>query len=277
MGLRLIHLSDIHFGYEDVPALEAATEFVRATPFDLLMITGDITQFGDEAEFEAAARWLDALPGPKLSTPGNHDTPWAGLAERLVMPWERYDRLIAPLTAPHFSAPGLMVRSINSARGWQIRLNWSKGEVSRGQAQRAGTALETAAPAARRIVACHHPLIEVPGGPMTGRVRGGRFAAERLVSAGADLIVTGHLHAPFVQALPFGDRLTFAVGAGTLSRRERGEPASFNVINIDGDNLTVAVMAWNGRTLHVGRAWEVTLRSRPAVAASGGTHGRQGC
>ena len=100
---------------------------------------------------------------------------------------------------------------------------------------------------------------------MTARVRGGAHAARRLVKAGADLIVTGHLHAPFVQALPFGDGLTYAVGAGTLSRRERGEPPSFNVITLDGDRLTVAVMAWDGHALGVGRAWEVALRPRPTT------------
>lgn len=266
MALRLIQLSDIHFGFEDTAAVEAAAEFVRGAPFDLLMITGDITQLGAEAEFVAAAAWLGVLPGPKLSTPGNHDTPWAGLAERFLMPWERYDRTIAPLAVESFNAPGLAVWSLNSARGWQIRMNWSKGEVSRRQAEAAGEALEAAPMEARRVVALHHPLIEVAGGPMTGRVRGGAHAAQRLVKAGADVIVSGHLHAPFVQALPFGDGLTYAVGAGTLSRRERGEPPSFNVITLDGDRLTVAVMAWDGQALGVGRAWEVALRPRPTAA-----------
>ncbi len=263
MALRLIQMSDIHFGYEDAAAVAAAADYVRAEPFDLLMLTGDITQLGAEKEFAAAAVWLETLPGPILSTPGNHDTPWAGLVERALMPWDRYNRLIGPVTQASFIAPGLTVRSMNSARGWQIRLNWSKGEVSAGQARRAGEALEAAAPGARRVLACHHPLIEVPGEPMTSRVRGGQHAARRLVRAGADLVVTGHLHVPFVQALPYGDGLTYAVGAGTLSRRERGEPPSFNVITLEDDRMTVAVMAWDGTALHLGRAWEVALRPRP--------------
>jgi hypothetical protein len=46
--------------------------------------------------------------------------------------------------------------------------------------------LAAAPPSALRVLACHHPLIEAAGGPMTGRVRGGHFAAHRLVAAGAD-------------------------------------------------------------------------------------------
>jgi len=267
MALRLIQLSDIHFGFEDAGALEAATAYVRETPFDLLVITGDITQRGAEPEFQAAAAWLGALPGPKLATPGNHDTPWAGLGARVVAPWARYDRMISPLVEQHFSAPGLVVRGLNTARGWQLRLNWSKGAVSGDQATQAAQALQAAAPDARRVVVLHHPLLEIPGGPMTGRVRGGAAAAERLALAGADLILSGHVHTPFVQALPFGDGRSFAVGAGTLSRRERGELPGFNVIEIDGDDLTVSAMAWDGAGLKLAHAWAVELR--PTGRASG--------
>ncbi|MGA0599518.1 metallophosphoesterase family protein [Caulobacter sp. KR2-114] len=266
MALRLIQLSDIHFGFEDPAALEAATAYVRETPFDLLAITGDITQLGADPEFAAAAAWLSTLPGPRLATPGNHDTPWAGLAERLTAAWARYDRSISPLVERHFTAPGLKVRSINSARGWQVRLNWSKGHVSRGQAAHAADALASA-PHERKVVVVHHPLMEIPGGPMTGRVRGGVHAAERLTLAGADLILSGHVHTPFVQALPFGDHRTFAVGAGTLSRRLRGEPPGFNVIDIRGDDLIVSAMAWDGTRLQLAHAWEVKLRPLAAIGA----------
>jgi 3',5'-cyclic AMP phosphodiesterase CpdA len=269
MALRLIQLSDIHFGFENQAAVEAAASFVRQATFDLLVISGDITQLGAEVEFAAAAAWLAGLPGAKLATPGNHDTPWAGLVERVLMPWERYERWIGPHAAGALNTPALTARSMNSARGWQIRLNWSKGEIARAQAQRAAADVQAAPPGARRIVTVHHPLMEFPGEPMTARVRGGRRAAERLALAGVDLILSGHIHTPFVQALPFGDRRTFAVGAGTLSRRERGEPAGFNVIDIDGEALTVAAMAWGGHDFQIGHAWEVTLRPPSARPGPG--------
>lgn len=267
MALRLIQLSDIHFGFEDKAALEAAAAYARETPFDLLVISGDITQLGAPPEFAAAAAWLASLPGPKLATPGNHDTPWAGIGERIIAPWSRYDRTISPLVEQHFAAPGLRVRSINSARGWQVRLNWSKGHVSRVQAARAAEALSTA-PEQRKVVVVHHPLLEVPGGPMTGRVRGGEHAAERLVLAGADLILSGHVHTPFVQALPYGDHRTFAVGAGTLSQRLRGEPPGFNVIDINEEDLMVSAMAWDGAELKLAHAWEVKLRPLSSIGAA---------
>ena len=140
-----------------------------------------------------------------------------GLAERVTAPFRRYARAVGPPEGASFHGDGLAVRAINSARGWQIRVNWSKGEVSPWQVRKAVRRLGAAAPGALKVLACHHPLVEPDHAPMTGRVRGGRFAANRLVEARVDLVLTGHLHTPFVQPLPFGDGLTYAVGAGTLS------------------------------------------------------------
>ena len=185
-----------------------------------------------------------------------------GLRERVIAPFGRFERAVGPPDWSSYEAPDLAVRALNSARGWQFRLNWSKGAVSRGQAERTASSLRAASPNAVRIVACHHPLIEVPHGPMTARVHGGRHAAERLVHAGADIVLTGHLHAPFVHPLPFGDGLTFAIGASTLSQRERGARPGFNRIDVDGDQLTVTALGWTGLALEVQQVWEVQLRSR---------------
>jgi len=267
MPVRLLHMSDIHFGGEDAPALAAATAFARDARFDLLVVTGDLTQFGHHDEFAAARRWLAQMPGPQLATPGNHDTPYLGLAERVAAPFGRYARSVGPPDDAGFAGDALAVQTINSARGWQIRLNWSKGQVSQRQARNAARRFEAAAPTALRVLACHHPLVEAAGGPMTARVRGGRFAAKRLVAAGVDMVMTGHLHAPFVQPLPFGDGMTYAVGAGTLSLRERGAPPGFNVIETLGEELSVTAMAWDGRALAVERTWLVPLRPRAGERA----------
>lgn len=267
MNLRLLHLSDIHFGGENVEALDAATAYAQATPFDLMVISGDVTQLGAPAEFAAAAAWLGRLPGPHLTLPGNHDTPWFGLIERVRDPFGHFERAIGPAAERAFEGPSLAVRAFNSARGWQIRLNWSKGAVSRRQAERAAAGLETAPDGAVRIAACHHPLVEAQGEPITARVRGGHAAARRLVAANTDIVLTGHLHAAFVQALPFGDERTYAVGAGTLSLRLRGEPPGFNVLDVAGDQLTVTAMAWTGRDLIAQETWDVALRPRSGAPA----------
>ena len=262
MTLRILHFSDIHFGGENVRALAAAQAYARSAPFDLLVISGDLTQTGSKPQFAAARSWIAGLPLPVMALPGNHDTPWLGLIQRVFAPFGRFERSIGPAAECSFENEKLAVRAFNSARGWQLRMNWSKGSVSRGQAERAARALEAAQVGALRIATCHHPLLEAQGEPMTALVHGGRRAAEILVKAGADIILTGHLHAPFVEALPFGDNQTFAVGAGTLSLRQRGVPPGFNVLEVAGDQLTVKALGWVDPELTTQNTWVVKLRAR---------------
>jgi 3',5'-cyclic AMP phosphodiesterase CpdA len=258
--VRILHLSDIHFGAENPAAIAGAADFVRAKPFDLLVISGDITQFGAAFEFEAAKRWFATLPGPMLFTPGNHDTPYAGLS-RLVAPFALYESGFGPAWSDSFACAGLAVQALNTARGVQIRLNWSKGALRPGQARAAADALEAAPAGALKVAVCHHPLHEIVGGPMTGRVRGGPRGAAILAEAKTDLVLTGHIHAPFAMALPFGDRRTYAVGAGTLSLRERGNPPGFNVIEADAECITVTALAWAGSHYDSYRTWALPRRA----------------
>jgi 3',5'-cyclic AMP phosphodiesterase CpdA len=244
--VRLAHISDIHFGGENAAAVAGATAHVNAGGFDLVVVTGDLTRFAEIDEFERAAAWLKQIRAPKLVTPGNHDAPYLAWGERIFAPFKRYEHAIGPAPAQIHQGGGFAVRGLNTARGAQPRLNWSKGQISKRQVAAAIDWFEDADPACVRIVACHHPLTEMIGGPMTGRVWGGEAAARDFAKARVDLVLSGHIHAPFTWPYPFGDRRTYAVGAGTLSIRERGAPAGFNVVEIDKVALRVAAMGWTG-------------------------------
>jgi 3',5'-cyclic AMP phosphodiesterase CpdA len=250
--IRIAHLSDIHFGAEQPAAAEAALAAVAEFAPTVTVVTGDITLNGLPREFVAARAWLDRLPHPILVTPGNHDTPYWNLALRALTPFARYRRYIGRADAAAFDGPGLAVRSLNSARGAQLRLNWSKGAMDIDPLKRidwggSGQAL--------KVFACHHPLIEIEGAPVTGGVRRGAKAAAVLAEAGVELILTGHVHIPFVTALPLTERSCHAVGAGTLSLRTRGSPASFSIIAADDAQIEVTAQGWTGDRFEPLRSW----------------------
>jgi 3',5'-cyclic AMP phosphodiesterase CpdA len=258
--LRLLHLTDVHFGAENTLAAAAAADYARTVRFDLLVLSGDITQDGRPIEFEAAARWYAALPGPKMATPGNHDMP-QGHPARLLDPFGRYEQRFGPAGSAWFDSPGLAVRAFNTARAIQLRPNWSKGALAEGQARAVAADLAKAEPGTLRVAVCHHPLVEVPDGPMTGRVIGGPAGARLLAEAGVDLILSDHVHTPFAFPLPYADGRTWQVGAATLSLRERGTPAGFNVIEVDRDHILVKAMAWTGSHFEPSRTWALSRRS----------------
>ncbi len=263
MMLKLLHLSDIHFGCENGAALDGVAAFAAQDRFDAVVVTGDVTQFGATAEFRAARAWFESLPHPRIATPGNHDTPYLGLVDRLLWPFQRYEAFIGPAAQDVLTAPGLCVATANTARGIQPRMNWSKGQVRASDVSAACGRLADV-PGVLRVAAFHHPLMEVTGGPMTGKVWGGRQASEQLALSRVDLVLTGHVHMPFAHALPFGDRQTYAVGASTLSLRERGAPAGFNVIEVDDDRIGVMALGWTGTHFETVRSWGFDRR-RPAA------------
>jgi 3',5'-cyclic AMP phosphodiesterase CpdA len=258
--IRLAHLSDIHFGDENAPAVAAARDCVNAGGFDLTVISGDLTRYGEKAEFAKAADWLAGLAGPRLVTPGNHDAPYFAFAERLLMPFRRFEAAVGPAGEQGFLMPGLAVRGLNTARGAQPRLNWSKGQISTRQVDRALDWFSQAPRDSVRVVACHHPLAEMIGGPMTARVWGGAAAAQAFAEAGVDLVLSGHIHAPFAWPYPHGDRRTYAAGAGTLSVRERGVPPGFNLVEIEGAAIRIAALAWTGSHFEPFRTWSLDRR-----------------
>ena len=131
MTVRIVHVSDIHFGCENKAALEAAHALLAADPPDLLAATGDITQSGEPLEFDAARAWLDSLPCPRISTPGNHDTPYWNVLGRAAWTFRAYGRHIGPEAFETVSLPGMKAVAFNTARGIQPRLNWSKGQAAR--------------------------------------------------------------------------------------------------------------------------------------------------
>ena len=268
--MKLVQLSDVHFGAACLSAAEAAAAMTRALAPDLTVVTGDVTLGGLPREFEAGAAWLESLPRPWLCTPGNHDTPYWNLVLRALTPFARYRRWVGPPFGGSFRSPDLRVEMINTSRGAQPRPDWSKGAISLDRCREAASALAEGPPGALRVVGCHHPLIEMPGAPVTGGVHRGALAAETLALGGVDLILTGHIHIPFTAPLAYGDGHTYAVGACTLSTRLRGAPPGFNVIEADARAVRVRAYGWNGQAFDVWRDWELPRRPRESVGAPTG-------
>ncbi|MHB8530510.1 MAG: metallophosphoesterase family protein [Caulobacteraceae bacterium] len=266
--LRIAHLSDIHFGGENFAAVAAAGDWLKHERPDLVVITGDLTAFGGADEFRRARIWVEALDLPVLVTPGNHDTPYIGLAARLLAPFALFERSFGPAGGTLWGDERATIAAFNTARGMQLRWNWSKGAVSRGQVDAAIASLRARAPGALAILACHHPLVEMIGGPMSGRVRGGEQAARRLCEGGVDLVLTGHIHAPFVWPFPWGHKTAYAVGAGTLSLRERGVPAGFNFIVAHADTIEVSATAWTGSRFETWRTWSLERSDSASATAT---------
>ena len=267
MTLRIAHLSDIHFGAENRPAVEASVAAVAGFAPTVTMVTGDLTLNGLPQEFRAARQWLDLLPAARIVTPGNHDTPYWNLILRALTPFNRYRRYIGEPNEAAFDAPGLAARTLNSARGGQPRIDWSKGALAIDDLKAIDWG--SAEGRALRVFGCHHPLIDLPSAPVTGGVRRGDQAAAYLAATGVELVLTGHVHVPFALPLQEAGHVGYAIGAGTLSLRTRGVPASFSTIVAERDSFQVQVHAWDGARFVPDRSWTLPRGRRASERLEG--------
>ncbi len=240
----IIQFADIHFGREDRQALTALAEVVSALRPDVTLICGDITQDGKTAEFRAARDWIRTLEGPKVITPGNHDTPTFGIFQRLFDPFGRYNRIIKPLSEPFYADQYVSIVPLNTARGWQTRLDWSLGVVDMAALSETVDQLGALPPKAVKLVMAHHPFIYPPSSPLQKDTQNGPEGLSRLSALNIDGVLTGHVHVPFMLGRQPGDTDIMSIGAGTLSTRRRNKPASFNHIAIDDTLIKVTAIDW---------------------------------
>ena len=236
----LFHTSDLHFGHEDRRALDGFAAAVQAERPDAVLITGDLTTQARSREYAMAAEWLGALGVPLSIEVGNHDLPYFNLWSRFVRPYARYERMERALERP-IDLPDVAIVPLRTTARFQLRFNWAHGRVSPVSLKRTLADLRAIAPQRVRIVTCHHPLYDKPGGASEGRTHGGRDALHALAQAGADLILSGHVHDAFDLIWTGGTRPLRMIGAGTLSERTRSTPPSFNRIDVDDGAVKVTV------------------------------------
>ncbi len=262
----LVHVSDLHFGRPAVSErLDALRGFLEGVGPDAIAISGDLTQRCTNGEFAKARAYLDSLGeiAPCLVIPGNHDIRWIGAVARNLgfvgllreqahnLKYSRYRRHISEDLSPSLEVPGAVIAGLNTAHGIS-RGSLTKrfrdlgviGHVKHADIQRVKAAFEAADPAAARIVMIHHNPIR---GELSGRH--GLANTEQALHAFADLdtelILCGHDHQDAVHTIESGSHGLIISTAGTISNRIRpGRASSFNLVEIDEDNLRITAHAW---------------------------------
>jgi len=195
---------------------------------DLLVLSGDITQRARPAQFRAARAFMDRLGAPMLAVPGNHDIPLFDLWTRLRHPYARHIAAFGSELEPVHCSPDLMVVCVNTTRAWRHK----HGEVSGLQIDRVARILVGASAEQLRVVVVHQPVAVTCAEDVPNRLRGHAAALQRWSAAGADLVMGGHIHLPYVMVLPGLARPMWAVQAGTAvsSRVRKGVPNSVNLL-----------------------------------------------
>jgi 3',5'-cyclic AMP phosphodiesterase CpdA len=250
-NLRVLHVSDLHAGTHEEPEVEADLRaLVRDADPELVIATGDLTHRNRPAEHARAAALLRSLERPLCVVPGNHDIP----------PWSpaRFTRTFAafrrewPELEPVHRSERVVVCGLNSVTPWKHQ----GGMLRQGQLEHAARVLADAPQGALRVVALHHHLIGAPWRSVKRPVARRGAVLGALVDAGAELILSGHVHQSAVGErrefevaegpLP-GTTVVTAPGLGQPRPRRRGEARGLHLVEADERSLRVLTYAWAGQ------------------------------
>lgn len=223
---RILHLSDLHFGRINEPALEALRQTVsgREKGLDLIVVTGDWTQRARSHEFSAAVEFVKTLSCPVLSVPGNHDVPLYDLGRRFFAPYSRYAK-IRPFVRDEFHDELVSIVGLSTVNPFRVM----DGVLREEDLGRVAASFRAGASTALRVVACHHPLLDLRNEEWIRP----ESRARRLMDLGPDVILSGHSHSPWVQISQVGGRAVVHISAGTsVSSRLREEVNSFHILEL---------------------------------------------
>ena len=230
---RLVHLSDLHFGFDRTALIEPLLDRVNRAGADLVVVTGDLTHRARSAQFAQAAAFLRRIEVPLIAVPGNHDIPLYKLADRMMKPYRRYCRIIAQNIEPVGHVGQVRVQGINSVDP----MAWQRGVISAAQMRRVVEGID---PDCVNVVALHHPMQQRPEVDKQ-LMRGAREAMALFELQGVQVVLSGHLHIWSAGAfLPPEGRSVLQIQGGTaLCARLDDRQNEFAVLDFQGPDLLI--------------------------------------
>ncbi|WP_431945029.1 metallophosphoesterase [Actinacidiphila sp. bgisy167] len=209
--MLLAHISDLHLDGTERSSERAdrVMAYLRGLPRqpDALLVTGDIADHGAPAEYEDAARILQA-PFPVLCCPGNHDR---RAAYRKALLGEAEGA--GPVNRAHLVAGTAILMCDSTIPGED------DGLLDEDTLRWLSATLNGLAPGTPALVAFHHPPVPLhhplPDGYRLGRPE----ALAELLAAHPEVVavLTGHAHTP--AATSFAGRPLIAAPGVTWTLR----------------------------------------------------------
>lgn len=245
---RILHISDLHFGPQFVPAVaEALLETIPSLNPDAMAVSGDLTQRAKRYQFKEARQFFDRMGDlPMLVVPGNHDVPLWRIFERLFKPHALYCEIITPDLNPVLRVGNVVLVGLNSTAPHHTISN---GRIFPHQLRQLEETFSAVPEDMTRIVVAHHHFAPGHDRVFDISMPRARRAIDCFVEQKVEMILGGHLHRSYIgNSLDFfpghhRDRGVIIVQCGTTTSssgkgRERNEN-TFNLIEAGSQTHTV--------------------------------------
>ena len=260
-GIVVFHCSDLHFGHPAVPEqYEAIESLIQESRFDVVAISGDLSQRARAGEFQRARAFIKHAERVSrvMVVPGNHDVAWwlapLGIGDDRKILY-KYRKYITEDIEPVIRIPGATFVGLNTCHGiiretltWNFRDLSIIGHLRPDQIERAAREFSKTPAGDARIIVMHH-------NPVKGELsqRHGLRNTNKILGAfadmGVDLVCCGHDHQEAVHYIEHTKKGTTISTSGTISNRARGgRPSSVNSIRITATSVDVHTLVWSAET-----------------------------
>ncbi|GAB3690721.1 PQQ-binding-like beta-propeller repeat protein [Spirosoma flavus] len=219
--IRFAFVTDTHVGAPETAAedLQRTVNDINALPnIDFIIFTGDVTDFGSDAEFAQAKKIMDGLTRKWYVFPGNHDTKWS---ENGCNSFRKV------FGAEHFAFDFGKYRFIGCGSGPNMRM--SPGLVSREDVLWLRSEVE-------KLKGSDKPVIFLNHYPLDNSLANWNLIIDEIKKTNVQAAFCGHGHA--------NKAMDFEGIPGTMGRsnlRAKDAVGGYNLVTIQNDTLSFAV------------------------------------
>lgn len=232
--MRIIHISDLHFGMHRPELIEPFFTDINQLKPDLIIISGDLTQRARSEQYLLFKAFLQRFSMPYVVVPGNHDIPLTNPLSRLIRPFKNYKDYVSAELDAHFTNDVVKVLGVNSATPYRIKDGLLDDEtitrIKNYFSHDSGLI---------NILFFHHNLNYFNG--MHHPLNNAKEFLEYLTESHIHLVCTGHLHYATLKLVTKKQGgLCAIVHAGSLlCQRSKDNKNSFYVIDVMGQECTI--------------------------------------
>lgn len=233
----IVQLSDLHVGSQFQPEVfdQVLSEVNNLNP-DCIVITGDLTNEGLVKEYEKCKELVSKFNCKKIITiSGNHDYRNTGyLHFKKYFPFESVNEL----------GGNVVLVTVGTSRP-----DRNEGEIGYRQnlwLERTMKKFENHV----KILAMHHHLVGIPDtGSDRLTVIDAGDVLRTILDTHVDLVLCGHKHRPWIWN--FGNLSIVNAGTATSERVRGLFENTYNIITVDGKNVTVDLKIVGGKRIPI--------------------------
>ena len=235
--MKIIHLSDLHFGTEIPGVTDILIDDIRTQAPDVIVISGDSTQRALVSQYVQMQKFIRQInQQPILIVPGNHDISLHNLIERFFYPLSKFKKYLCSTLNPHLQVDNVVILGVNSVTSYKPM----SGYVTDEQLNYVNNFFAKRDKNETRIIVMHHNLIRSERHKI---INDSEKIINTFAQCGINLVLSGHIHYAHIEHLKrnFLAHNMYVITAGTAISTRTLLTNSYNVIELQNGQFILTV------------------------------------